>query len=93
METITYNTIWELTYKEITANEELLGKNNKQIWQVTGEKQETEPFSFDHLTVIILVFYITNIINHEKSFPISFKSNCSSEALVKTTQKIVEFYR
>lgn len=93
METITYNTIWELTYKEITANEELLGKNNKQIWQVTGEKQETEPFSFDHLIVIILVFYITNIINHEKSFPISFKSNCTSEALVKTTQKIVEFYR
>lgn len=69
------------------------GKTINRSDKLQGKKQETKPFSFDHLIVIILVFYITNIINHEKSFPISFKSNYTSEALVKTTQKIVEFYR
>lgn len=63
------------------------GKTINRSDKLQGKKQETEPFSFDHLIVIILVFYITNIINHEKSFPISFKSNCTSETLVKTTQK------
>lgn len=67
------------------------GKTINRSDKLQGKKQETEPFSFDHLIVIILVFYITNIINHEKSFPISFKSNCTSEALLKLHKKLSSF--
>lgn len=63
------------------------GKTINRSDKLQGKKQETKPFSFDHLIVIILVFYITNIINHEKSFPIS----CEVKLLLKLHKKLSSF--